>query len=186
MDAQLLTPGPGVLHYGGIADVVRLFDDVQFTEAIILRRAVLPGPEQVAVLVVNIANVAQPVVDQAVALAVHGRPHATTAVVSHHHHMAHPQDFHGILQHRQAVHVGMDHQIGYIAVDEEFTGQQVDDLVGRYPTVGAADPEIVRRLLTGQGGEEVRILTADPLRPFLVLVKEFLESVHALSRRQPW
>ena len=41
----------------------------------------------------------------------------------------------------------MDDDIGDVAVDEDFAGNQADDLIGRHTAVGAADPKILRRLL---------------------------------------
>ncbi len=48
----------------------------------------------------------------------------------------------------------MYHQIGYIAVNKEFTGHQTDNIIGRHTTVGAAYPIESGRLLLRQVMED--------------------------------
>ena len=67
----------------------------------------------------------------------------------------------GKLHDRQAVEVGMQHHVGDVAMDEQLTWQQSDDLVGRHARVGAANPQVFRGLLPGQLGEEFRVLLLD-------------------------
>jgi hypothetical protein len=64
------------------------------------------------------------------------------------------------------------HDVGDVAVDEQLARQQAGDFVGGHSAVGAADPEIVRRLLPQQLGEESGVGLAALLRPFDVLVEE--------------
>ena len=86
-------------------------------------------------------------VDEAAPLAVDCRAHAAAAVMPHHHDMLHLEDIDSELKHRQVVRILRRGQVGDVAVHEEFAGIEVDDLVGGYPAVGAADPQILRRLL---------------------------------------
>ena len=51
----------------------------------------------------------------------------------------------------------MHHDIGDVAVDEDLARQHADDLVGRHPAVGAADPEVFGILLPGELGKKIRI-----------------------------
>jgi len=57
---------------------------------------------------------------------------------------------------------------------EEFTGQQADDFIGRYPTIGGTDPEIIGRLLPHQLFEKRRILCRDLCRPLAVAIEKRL------------
>lgn len=43
----------------------------------------------------------------------------------------------------------MHDQIGDIAVDEDVSGHGFGDFVGRHPTVGTTDPEVLRVLAVG-------------------------------------
>ena len=75
------------------------------------------------------------------------RPHAAAAVVAADDDVLDLQHVDGVLQHRQAVQVGVHDDVGDVAVDEQLARQQADDLVGRHAAVGAADPQVARRLL---------------------------------------
>src|SRR5690606_38117510 len=107
------------------------------------------------VTVVQVANTVQPVVDQAVAGVLHGGRNAPAAVVSADDDVLDPQHFHRVLDHRHAVEVGLQRQVGDITVHENFARQQADDFIGRHPTVGAANPEVFRCLGGGQALKEV-------------------------------
>ena len=50
----------------------------------------------------------------------------------------------------------MDDDVGDVAMHEQLARQETDDLVRRHAAVGAADPEILRRLLLGEAREEIR------------------------------
>jgi hypothetical protein len=110
----------------------------------------------------------------------------TTAVVADHHDRLDLQNLHGELQYRQAVEIGMKHEIGHISMDKHLARQEADDLVRGNPTVGAADPEILRRLLLSQAREELRVLRQHTYRPCPVVGEERSETVHRGSfRRSP-
>jgi hypothetical protein len=79
------------------------------------------------------------------------------------------QHLHRVLDHRQAVQVRMHHDIGDVAVHEDLPRRQADDLVGGYPAVGAADPQIARRLLLRETREKVRVVALDRLGPGAVV-----------------
>jgi TRAP-type C4-dicarboxylate transport system substrate-binding protein len=160
---QLLAARPGVLHDGGLAHVRHLLDDVQLAQAVL--RA---GP----VLVAHVLHVPQPVVDQAVALVVQRGAHPAAAVVAADDDVAHLEDVDGELHHRQAVEVGVDHDVGHVPVHEQLAGQQVDDLVGGHAAVRAADPQVARRLLPGEAGEELRVPRADARGPGTILLEK--------------
>jgi hypothetical protein len=66
----------------------------------------------------------------------------------------------------------VDHDVGDVAVDEELARQQADDVVGRYATVRAPDPQKLGKLLFEQALKELRI-AGDPLgRPATIVGKQ--------------
>src|SRR5262249_45192057 len=65
-----------------------------------------------------------------------------------------------------------------VAVDEHLPRRQSDDLVGGHAAVGAPDPEMLRRLLSRERLEEVRILLGDAARPRAVVLEEPFEVAH--------
>jgi len=48
------------------------------------------------------------------------------------------------------------HDVGDVAVDENFAGIQAGDDIGRHPRIGAAKPQILRLLPTEQAREIAR------------------------------
>ena len=55
----------------------------------------------------------------------------------------------------------MNDLVGDVAVNKQFAGAQADDLIGRNPGIGTADPEVARGLLLCQMGEKARLLALD-------------------------
>ncbi|MNE24717.1 hypothetical protein D3C80_1180160 [compost metagenome] len=80
----------------------------------------------------------------------------------------------GVLDHRQAVQVGVQYHVGHVAVDEQVAGQHTHDFIGRYARIGTADPEEFGRLLASKLGEEVWIFLLDRIGPALVVINQFL------------
>ncbi len=95
----------------------------------------------------HILHVAQPVVAQSDAGAVQRGAHAVAAVVAADDDVAHLEDVDRELHDRQAIQVGVHDEVGDVPVDEQFAGQETDDLVRGHAAVGAADPQILGRLL---------------------------------------
>jgi hypothetical protein len=56
------------------------------------------------------------------------------------------EDLDGVLHDRQAVEVGMHHDVGDVAVHKDFARFQAGDLIRGHPAVGTADPQIGRAL----------------------------------------
>ena len=82
----------------------------------------------------------QPVIDESELVIAQGREHAAAAVVAADDDVPHAQDVHCELDRRKAVEVAVGNDVGDVAMDEHFARQEADDLVGRNPAVGAADP----------------------------------------------
>lgn len=55
---------------------------------------------------------------------------------------------------------------------EELARRETDDLVGRYGAIGAADPEIFRRLDLAQTFEILRLPALDVGGPLTIVVKK--------------
>ena len=96
-------------------------------------------------------------VHQTAPLAVDRRADAAAAVVAHHHDVLHLQHVDGELEHGQIVGVLGRGEIGDVAVHEQLARIEVHDLVGGHAAVGAADPQILRRLLPLEALEEAGI-----------------------------
>ena len=153
---QLLATRPGILDDGVVADINYLFQNIEFAESVVTffdRQAVYVGQ----MFVMHIVHMAQPQIDDADAGPVKCGQHAAAAVVADDHDVLDLEDIDGVLDHRQAVEVGMHHHVGDVAVDEELAGQQVHELIGRDAAVGAADPQVLRGLLFQQAREEARL-----------------------------
>ena len=130
---------------------------------------------------IDVLHVTQPVVDQPELDAVERRLHAAAAVVAAHDHVTHLQHVDCVLQHGQAVEIGVNDDVGDVAVDEHLAGQQPDDLVGRHARVGAADPQILRRLLRRQFAEEIGLGRRDLSGPFPIVLEELWKLFHRCS-----
>ena len=179
MHVEFLPAGPRVLYGGGDADVAHLLADIQLAEPPHLFVVIAQGVELVAVLLVDVLNVTQPVVDESTPFAVEGRRDAAASVVTTYDDVFDLQGIHRVLHHRQHVHVGVHHEVGDVAVDEHLARQHVHDLVRGYPAVGAADPEVLRRLDLREAREELRVLRAHPVGPGAVAVEKVGEGLHA-------
>ena len=92
------------------------------------------------VTLTHVLNVPQPVVDQTEFLFTVRRSHAAAAIVPADDDVAHAQYFHRVLDDRQAIQVAVHHDVGDVAMHEDLTGHQSQDLIRRHATVRAADP----------------------------------------------
>src|SRR5271165_2381029 len=72
----------------------------------------------------------------------------------------------------------MDDDVADIAVDEDFAGNQPNDLVSRHTAVGATDPKIMRQLLLCQRGKEAGLPRLRLCGPGAVLFKKLLNVWH--------
>jgi len=108
--------------------------------------------------------------------------HAAAFVVPHHHHASDLQLVHGELHDRQAIQVCVHHEIGHIAMHEDLTWRQADDLVGGHAAVRTADPQITGLLQLCEPLEVLRIFGDHVVRPGAVLSSSvFTSSMVAAS-----
>src|SRR5580700_6605637 len=169
VNAEILAARPSVLHEHVGGDVPDLADDVELAQAIEAGVPVGDRFELAAVRVENLANRMQPVVDEAAPLAVHGCAHPAAPVMPNHDDVLDLEDVDGELKHRQIVGILGRRQIGDVAVHEQLAGIEADDLVRRNPAVGAADPQILRRLLARQTPEKSGVRGDHPIGPGAVV-----------------
>src|SRR5690606_994007 len=98
----------------------------------------------------HVADVADPVVGQAHALAVQRGAHAAATVMSNHEDVLDLEHVDGELDHGHAIKIGVYHYVGDVAVDKYLARGKVHDLVGWNPRIGTADPQVLGCLLLRQ------------------------------------
>ena len=133
--------------------------------------------------VANVLHVTDPVVGQADPTVFEGRDDAAALRMADDDDVAHLQHVGSELDHRQAVEVGMGDDVGDVAMHEELARLEVDELVGWHAAVGAADPQVARRLLGQQACEEAWPLGHRLRGPGAVLVEQLLDVAHVVDRR---
>jgi len=124
------------------------------------------------VLLIHVLHVPQPVVDQAELRARERGTNAATAVVTTDDDVPHLERVHGVLEHRQAIEVGVHDDVRDVAMDEQLARRQVHDLVRGDSAVGAANPQVGRYLLGDEAGEELGIDAGAFGRPALVVLEQ--------------
>ena len=72
----------------------------------------------------------------------------------------------------------MDDDVGDVAVDEDFAGQQANDFIGGYAAVGAADPQVLGVLLAGEFLKKLRVALGDLGGPSFILGEEVRQVCH--------
>lgn len=58
---------------------------------------------------------------------------------------------------------------------EQLARRQIDQFIGRHPAVGAADPQVLRRLLLQQASEKARLAGLHGLGPDAVVAEKGLQ-----------
>src|SRR3546814_720516 len=106
---ELLPAAPGIEHDRRLGDAAHLGDDVQLAEPVEALLVVGQALELGRAALRGVADRLQPVVDDAVALAVYRRLDAAAAVVAGHDDLAHLELLHRELPHREAVERTEEH-----------------------------------------------------------------------------
>jgi hypothetical protein len=78
----------------------------------------------------------------------------------------------------------MRNDVGYVSVDEHFSGCEIDQLSRRHPAIRAADPEVVWGLLMREAVKELRISSFDSFSPGPVPRKKIIQAAHTYSLKQ--
>jgi hypothetical protein len=120
----------------------------------------------------------KPSVDGAMQRAAQSRFHSAATIMSADDDVPDGQNFHSILHHGHAIRIVRRHDVGHIAVDEQFPWRQTDDFVRRNAAVGTTDPQVIRCLDVAQTIEKMRIASGLPGRPFAVVGEQIVETRH--------
>ena len=148
---QIDNAGPkrgNVLHDAGLRNVKDLLDHVQLAQAI-EADDLLESVQVLAVLVSNGMYVLQPLVAQAESAILQCRFNATTSKMTADNDVPHLKHIDGILNHRKTIRIIQRDHIRNVAVNEKFARQKSDDFIRGHTAVGAADPQVLGRLLPG-------------------------------------
>jgi hypothetical protein len=148
-----------------------LFDDVEFAKFVETRFCIRRCGKNLLVYARRILYVAKPVVNDAVALVLHGGEHSTAAVMPGDYHMFDGQYVDRELQYGKAVHVGMIYQVRDIAMHENFPWHQADDRICGDAAVRAADPQVLRVLLFRKVFKKARPSLLDVFRPAAIILE---------------
>ena len=154
MDRETLPPRPRVQHEHIRGDILNLLHHIELAETVQAAALILQSVEFAAVRSGQLANWMQPMVNETTTSAVDGGADAAAAIMSDHHNMLHFEYVDGKLEHRQIVGILRRGEIGHIAVYEQLAGVEANNRSGRHTAIGAADPEIARRLLVFEATEE--------------------------------
>lgn len=162
MDLHLLPARPRVLDDRGVADIIGLLDDVKLAEGVQLRGAedALHGHDM---LMMDIANVTQPIIDEAQLAALQGSLDAATTIVPTDDDVFDLQDIDGVLQHGEAVQVGVNDEVSDVTVHEELSRKESDNFIRGHTAVRTTNPEELRALLLREGLKKLGPLPANVL-----------------------
>lgn len=100
-------------------------------------------------LVVSVFDRPQPLIQEPVALLTYGGLDATAAIVPADDDVFHFQIIDGIGNYAKKIEIGVDHQIGNIAMDKDITRLCSRDLFGRNAAIGTTDPKKLGLLFDG-------------------------------------
>lgn len=178
MNGKLLAALPRPNNGWEVAKGTRLCDDVELTETLPAGSVIRKRRKFVSVQLADRTNVGNPSLQRVGC----GRPESsldsTTAIVTAHDNVRDMEYVYGVLQDRQAVWIVGADDIANVAVDKKLAGRKTDNFVCRDATVGAADPEVRRRLNPAQALEKMRV-AADLLRsPGSVIGKKLRKRAH--------
>lgn len=157
VDNGELVLGVALLDGSRLDNVAALLLDVELDEAVIALLLVGDGVELLLVQPVDVADVAQPGVQQAQVLGGHGGLDAAAAVVAADDDVLDAEVAHGVVDDAHDVEVGVADEVGDVAVDKGLAGLEAGDLLGGDAGVAATDPEVFGGLALGELGEVARV-----------------------------
>lgn len=135
-------------------------------------------------LLVHVHHVAEPVADEPVTGTLERGFEASAAEVAADDHVLDAENVDGVLEHGEAVEIGVDDDGRYVAVDKDLSSPKPHDLVGRDAAIGAADLEVLGTLSIDEALVEVRIAREHSRGPGAIVLGELGEGCRAerLSR----
>lgn len=178
MDAQLLSVLPGALDHWDSCEVGHLRLHVQLGQQVLV--LLLAVHQLGLVSSPHLSDVGEPGLERSVVVLLEGCLYASASIMAGHDDVLHLQHLHRVLHHCQEIDVGWRCLVGHIAVHEQLSGLEADDLVGRHSGVRTADPEVLGLLQSEQAGEELRVLLEAFLGPLLVVVDDALDAQRGL------
>jgi hypothetical protein len=92
------------------------------------------------VFLANILNMANPIIAQTEPITPERSLHTAAAVMATHNDVPDLEQLDRELHDRQTIQIGVNNDVGDVAVDEQLSRLESDDLICRHPTVGATDP----------------------------------------------
>jgi hypothetical protein len=101
--------------------------------------------------------------------------------VAAHHDVAYPERADAEAENRGEVHVGVDDDVAYVAVDENGAGRLADDPVRWQPSVSAADPQDLWRVPRSEAREHARVAAPDLGNPRSISGEAGLQTTHAVG-----
>lgn len=161
-----------LLNGGRLDDVAALLDDVELDEAVVTLLLVGDGVELVLVQTVDVANVSQPRIEKAEVLGCHGSLDTTAAIVAADDDVLDAKVTHGIVNDAHDIEIGVDDEVGNVAVDKGLAGLQTSNLLGGDTGVTASDPEVVGGLASAEADKVTRVLLLLLGGPFAVVLKD--------------
>src|SRR5690625_4424377 len=88
-----------------------------------------------------------------------------------------------ILKNRKEIDIGVNREIGNVAMNKDLAGSYIDHLIGRDATVRTADPHVLRLLNITETFEKAGIFFAHAGGPIFVLLKEMAQRSHREKKR---
>lgn len=162
----------GLLNSGCLDDVAALLDNVEFDEAVITLLLIGNGVELFLVQTVDVADVTKPRVEDSKVFGSHGSFDTTAAVVAADNNVLYAEMSDGIVNDAHDIEIGVDNEIGNIAVDKGLAGLQTSNLLGGDTRVTASDPKVVGGLAGAEADKVARILLLLLSSPLAVVFKD--------------
>ena len=163
----------------GLSHMHDLHGDIEFAEPSRLCNGRRLTFDFVFVKLRDVADMADPVVDDT-ALGWRERcVYAAASVVSADDDVLDLEDIHGKIEHREAVEVAVDDEIRHIPVDEHFAWWKSNDFVRWDSAIGATDPQVARLLLRCEAFKKAGSLAFHTLSPRAVVVEEVQQTRHS-------
>ncbi len=140
MNCQALAFPPSIPYNRQSTNISDLLKDADLTKPIGAFMIITERNQILKCPPLEIRQRTEPLIDQSKPSVLHNRAHTPAAVVPAHDDVVHFQNIDGILNDGASVEILRGHQVRHVPMNEQFTRQEPDDLVGRDTTVGAANP----------------------------------------------
>lgn len=144
MDNGELIPVVALLNSGSLDDVPAGLDHIELNQSVVSLTLIGNSVKLLLVQAVDVADVAEPGVQQSQISGGQGSLDTTTVVVATDNDMLDSQVSHGIVDDGHDVEIDIGDQVGDIAVDEDLACLQAHDLIGWDTAVTASNISVSR------------------------------------------